>query len=661
MDQYNFSTDQYFATLPNDEIGGALQAKIDNFYTYIKDSGVYQIWANSYLNYYASFRTAGSLGQSGEQGEYSILKVNHYKTNIKRLITMTAKERIAYDAIATNSDYKSLAQAKVANQVLDYFTKQNQLNGLFRKALEIALWAGESFFSTEWNTTGGNQRGVTEEGIAEYDGDFEFDVLSPLDVIREIGLTKGNADRWFITRKFKNKWDLAAKYPNKAGDIIDVSMDSDGLLRYTSLGVRGLFDDNEQIPYYEFYHKKTEALPEGRYTIFLNDETVLYDGPLPYKEMPLYRLAADDLEGSMFGYTVAYDMLPIQEVLNSLHSTVTTNNLTFGVQNILLPKNSNIIPNALSKGLNAIEYDKDMGEPKALQLTASSTETYNYIRALVEDMRTVCGMNDVSMGEVPYSNMSGSALALLQAQAIEFNSNLQAAYVSLIERVGTAMIHILQEYAKTPRVAAIAGKTSAPELLQFKGSDIENVNRVTVDVGNALANTIAGRTDMAEKLLDKKLIKNAEEFISVITTGNIEVMLDPESDEALLIKDENEILARGQSTPVMATDQHIQHIKGHRTVTNSVEARKNAALVQATTDHIQAHIDALKNIDPNLLTIIGEQPLGGAPAPGNGPEAPAMGPPGGQPAAPAMPQQPALPKNPLSGQAWNPTDGGLPQ
>ena len=56
-----------------------------------------------------------------------------------------------------------------------------------------------------------------------------------------------------------------------------------------------------------------------------------------------------------------------------------TNNNAFGVQNILNPSGNNLKVNQLEGGLNFLEYNAQVGEPKPLQLTATAQETYNFL------------------------------------------------------------------------------------------------------------------------------------------------------------------------------------------------------------------------------------------------------------------------------------------
>ena len=39
-------------------------------------------------------------------------------------------------------------------------------------------------------------------------------------------------------------------------------------------------DETDLIPVYEFYHKRTESMPDGRYLLYLDAGLTLLDSPL---------------------------------------------------------------------------------------------------------------------------------------------------------------------------------------------------------------------------------------------------------------------------------------------------------------------------------------------------------------------------------------------
>jgi len=147
---------------------------------------------------------------------------------------------------------------------------------------------------------------------------------------------------------------------------------------------------------------------------------------------------------------------------------------------------------------------------------------------------------------------------------------------------------------------------------EFTSDDLSSITRVIVDAGNALAQTTAGRVEMASQMMQMGIITTPEQYISVINTGKLETMTEGQNKELLLVRAERERLVDG-STPVMAvlTDAHSLHIREHKAVLADPDLRMDADLVERTLAHIQEHLDILSNpAVANILTLLGEQPLG---------------------------------------------------
>jgi hypothetical protein len=224
-----------------------------------------------------------------------------------------------------------------------------------------------------------------------------------------------------------------------------------------------------------------------------------------------------------------------------------------------------------------------------LQLTSTPAEIFNFIEGIKADMETLIGVNSVARGN-PESNLkSGAALALIQSLAIQFAQGLQQSYAQLLEDVGTSVIHILQDYAATPRVALIAGKANKSYLKEFKSDDLMNISRVVVDMGNPVMRTTAGRVNLAEQLLQNGLVQTPQQYLEVLTSGKLEPIYESEQAELLLIRSENEQMQEGIQPAVLRTDNHPLHIKEHLVVLSAPKSRANPTIVNAALSHIQQH------------------------------------------------------------------------
>jgi len=699
MKQKAVNTEQ-FATLEDiKELGDALWHRVTDYYENLAITKRITTWRNVFQTKYSGYYSKGSVLRKGPTGAKRKIYVNHFKNLLQHLVVMTISQRPSWDPRAVNSDHKTYSQVILAKGLLDYYMRQKELEKYLAKQVELSTDYGEGYLLMEWDEDAGDIYGEQGEDNLEQEiekviedespslmskkigledgpeglkniekdeetpaskqkvvktGDVVFSVYSPIDVIRDCSEKKLTDCNWYIIRRYVNKFDYAEKYPDFRDDIVTWYEEKD-VKNVIAIEERLKKDSTDIIPIYTFYHKKTASVPKGKMVEFINADIVTFNGDLPYDEIPVYELVPEYMESEPFGYSVSFDLLAIQDVINMLHSTIVTNQNAFGVQNIAAPKGSGIEVTEISDGLNLIEYHEQK-KPEPLPLLATPAEIFNYLKDIEKGMETISGVNSTARGNPESSLKSGAALALVQSMAIQFSSNLQNGYVRLLEKVGTGLVKLLQEYATVPRVATIAGKTNRTYMREFKSEDLSEIDRVIVDAGNPLSKTTAGKVDMAKELLESGMIKTPEQYLQVLNTGQIEPMTEGVQSELMLIKSENEKLMDGKETPVTAVDNHITHITEHKCVLASPEARVSE-VVGVVLNHIQQHIVALQTTDPFLLTVIGQpvaQPMGPAPdvADQKNPDKTP------QP-QPKQPNMPNMPKNALTNETWNAETGGL--
>lgn len=603
----------YFAAKKPEEVASVALGKADSFFNLLRANAYLEKVANMWRAYYGAYNSDIGFGHqvsfTGEQGELVSLPVNHFRNIARHMHTMITANRPIMEARAINTDYKSLSQAYLANGILDYYMREKGLEDCLKAAAEMAIVLGSGYIKMEWDATAGEPFDHDEEtNITIKEGEIKFSNLSPYDVVFDGTKEQWNND-WIMVRSFRNRFDFMAKYPEKADLISKLPNKADNSVYRLAVWSN---DDTDDIPVYEFFHKKTDALPNGRYLLFLSADIVLLDVDMPYRVLPVFKMTPGNIMGTPYGYSDMFDVFPIQECINSLYSAIMTNNNAFAVQNVFVKRGSDITLSSIDGAMNIVE---GLEKPEAIQLTATAPETFKFLEELIHSAETISGINSVSRGNPEASLQSGAALALVQSMAIQFISGLQQSYVKLIEDVGTALIQNLKDFAHAPKVIAIVGKNQRQYMKEFTGEDIKDINRVVVDVGNPLSRTIAGRVQMAEQLAQMKLLDNPQQYFQIISTGKLDVAFEGEMSELLLIKSENEKMLEGGNPIVSPLDQHVMHINEHKAVLADANVRENPDLVKVVMDHIEAHFMALQNVDPRLLAIVGQQGLQPQPAP----------------------------------------------
>lgn len=604
--------------------------RCNDYWTFCMSKGWFTLWRRLYYAYNPNRYSLAQTVQSGESNEYRTIKVNHFRNLLEHIQTLSITDRPAWQPQSVNSDSRSAKQTIIAEGVLDYYMREKRVERHLRDATRNSLLFTEGYVSESWNPNAGNPIAVDQEtGDTRHDGDLHYASHEPVDIVRDPNLKSFSLRSWVVIRSYENKYDLAKRFPEYAEEITSTPSGVTEKNHYLGGNFLDRSDMSDQITLLTFYHVKSAACPEGRQMQLLADGTVLSDGILLYKHIPLHRISPADQIGTPMGQSVSQDLLPLQEMIDAHYTTILSINENFGIPKILLPIGSNVMADTLSAGFTTISYNASVGAPEILVMPTAPEGLFKALAQLQSDMETLSGVNSVSRGNPEASLKSGSALALVQSMAIQFNAPLQQSYVQLLEDVGTATIEILQDYAQTPRIIQIAGKRNKGIIQQaFSTKDIDGISRVQVQSGNALSKTVSGRLAIAQDLLQNKIITTAQEYLMVLETGELEPLTQGNTAILLGLATENEMLLDGNQQPVLFTDDHVLHINEHTALASDPQIRSNPQQFGLLAQHIQEHINFLMNPQyQNFRTVMQQPSL-------------PPGPQSGAPGAPSLPPAP---------------------
>jgi hypothetical protein len=648
----------YFAAQPSKDIGKALYRKIEEDRDLQSAaSNLRSLFRRAYLYYFGrdaqGLASSQFISRGGDQGELAVIRVNHARSLVNTLQNLVLGSRIVWQPIATNSDYDSYSQTILATAVLEYYWRDRQIERYAARALEEAIVFGEAFLYSPWDEDLGDTIAprLNEQGQPvgwQKSGDFKFINVSSWDVMRDPYKHSYDESDWLMVHTRVNRFNLAAKYPKLAEEILQAP--SDILREQESMPGALQFRNTDDISVYNFYHKRGHILPEGRETAFVTPNCVLYDKALSYEEIPLQRVYAGEIFGTPFAYTSFFEILAIQELVDSLNSVIATNQTTFGTQMVAAPDGTVVSPESFG-GMKLLRYPNGSQPPSALQLTKSPPEVFSYIKDLVAQMEQLMGLNSVARGEPQSGEQSGAALALLEAKAKQQSSVLEGAYLRFDQNIGSHIISTIRRKCPFPRRVAITGlaNRSLERQEEYNGESFNQIHRVQVDIGNPLSQTPAGRKELADMYLQMLGPKMTPEQVEmVLDTGRIEPITQSLQRELLLIKSENESLVRGEQVQALADDDHVLHMREHKGEMANPEVRGNPEALQTYMAHMNEHWSLYTSMDPARLMALGQQPppVLGPPPPSAGTPGPKPGPPEPPSVAPNAPEQPDLPSLP---------------
>ncbi len=627
------SPEDYFANLETKMCAYEIWARIEEYYSEMRRTGRFALYRNSYTNYYIGWIYRASMYRSGEEGELTRSFWNHERNLLRHLKVQTTQNKVAYKAQVLNSNSRSANIVEFANGLANRYSEDGEydIDGKGKQSVEDTLVFGESSIVGLWNQFKGEP--VAQDpttGQILTDGDMDYFNVTPMDLIINCSHQSRDLVQWKCVRRWVNKYDLAAMYPQLAGRVV---LYNDSESSYATKLVSLIHHDRETIPIFYFFHDKTPAVPKGRLLVMADPTCIFEDGPLDlgegkrgYDHIPVYDNIVETMQGSPYGYTVAFDLIPLQQALNELVSAVTTNNINFATQCVIAMKGSNLQYQQLATGMSFIEYDAKVGpggKPEALNLLSSKPETYDFIKMTIENMETLAGINSMTRGNPSNDVTSGQYAALVTVQSVLFNSGLQKGYARLMENLMTGTVKTIKKNMIGKKVASIVGNTSEPYLKEFTSADLQDIDSISVELVNPMLQTPAGKMMMADSLLKTGIIKDAQQYIGVYTDGDLPQLYRRQETQLKLIKQENEAILKGQCPEVAVTDNHVAHILEHTQTFDTIEARlnPNSPSFVAGMMHTQLHMNMLMGgvdprngkisgpINPVLAGIIGDPTL----------------------------------------------------
>lgn len=647
--------EEFWWKKPTSECVQTLVRKTSEYYQYITATGKMALWRLCFEQYNRGFITLGSVSRGGVEGELLNLPINEFRNIIDHVVGLTTHDKLAFEPQPVNNDYDTAAQVTLAKGICNDYAKNHGMDRTCDHTAENAYIFGEGSVLKLFNENLGDIKAVDVPGQKIYrKGDVQFIELNPTNLIRDIHVQQFKDNQWFIARILVNKYDLAAQYPDKAREICQKSISSDwDNTRITA--TRG--EKSDLIPLFIAVHKKTSAMPFGRMIFYLDGDLWLEDGHMEYREFPVYTNIPAPVESINFGYSVAFDLLPLQQILDIIDGGCATNLTNFLVSNILVPDNCNLGVADLIGSMNLLKYNAAAGKPEALNLVEFPKEAVPFRAFIVARMEVLAGINSSNRGQPDEKITSGTMAALYASQAIHFNSRFQKSHAQFCGDLMSGVIYDLQDHPDDQRTGLVAGKGNRAYLKSFYGRDVNLIDRITVQLGSAFLQTDAGKAQVAQDLLNGPGL-DPRQYLEVIETGSLEPLTEGPHREMMYIKQENEMLADGQPVKAVLTDDDGLHIQEHKNVIADAKLRmsndpKAATVVTNTLTHIAEHEQnyMLKQTKrPLLLALLKQGPPPMAPPPGQPhPTEPPPGAPAGGPARPPGAPAGAAPRPPGAG------------
>ena len=257
-------------------------------WTSLSGSPFKQMWTRNYLAYYSPAISQTSLDTSivfeGVQGELTRFYTPKARTLIRQLTSVVTKQRMAFKAAARTVGNEVLNEVKLANSLLDQIVSTQRLDVKGDSLCEGSLVTGSWFTKATWRTDIGEPHVRGPKGRVITTGACEISLHSPFNVFYDLSLTWDDVP-WAEVRVKRNRWDLIADFPDLENEIkaLPSVRDEKGGFSWDSVQL----NQDDLVYVYEFYHKRSPALPEGKMLIYCDSNTIFYNDKNPYGTIPI--------------------------------------------------------------------------------------------------------------------------------------------------------------------------------------------------------------------------------------------------------------------------------------------------------------------------------------------------------------------------------------
>lgn len=694
---------QYWATLEGEELVTALKERFERFETALsasKDLERMEIAAREYFGEDAAGNGTYRTEKAGSQDQLRVLKTGHFRSVLQNKLTIAKADTPSFVPVARNTDEKSQAQTLLAKGVIDYEMHEGGAEETVDEAVEAAEVLGWSWLVSSWEDKAGPEverlLSVAEDGTeteqVRHEGAPTLRAVLPTDMAFEFG-SRNATSPWSTHRDWTNKYDVAALLlqmgrQEDADDASDLTADVDTRIR--DAFQRYDTKDSDEVPVYEFRHRKTPALPQGRLVRYLSSGVILRDEPLPYEDGGVMQVRSAKRFGSPRGYAAAHDILGLQQAVDVLTSITYSNARALGGSILWQPQGGNMTTTKLTESVTLLTGGAPGSEPKVLDLHRPGKDLQELKDSYVRDMGNLQGLDDLSQGR-EQRQLSGAAMALLDTRTQRAVSKLAGLRVASLKWAANSFVRLYRDFAAYSRqLPLMVGKVKQPMLRAFSRDDLASIDRVMIETASPLMKQPSGRLEVAQMVKGMADAEGRpipyESLLAIINTGSLEPLTEAPGAQMLLIRSENERLRSGQQVRALVTDHHLNHIREHLTNTASPEIRDAASqpvdpmaadaqssTVDVTLEHVMEHIALWRTADPAILFAVNcppppPPPMMGMPMPGD----PSATPPpeggasdatsaGIPPEIPGEePGMPSLPTNPATGEEFSPT-GGIQQ
>lgn len=556
-------SDRYWATERNPKkLAAEIRQRIDRFRERCDSVGRRALWAQSLRLYFGldpdgAYRSSHYVQLEGAQGERVAVRLNDFRSMVRKQQILVTGTRPSYELTPRAYDAATTENTETCTVALDRFL-DDEIDASMNEVALYMLLLGEGWEATTWDDLGGEPV-VTEAVIdpltgqvvsppmVETKGSVRSLHLRPDEVIRDVDVKGGPAaHRWVILSVQRDRWEMAARYPEYRDEILSAKEEARRWLWKGLNGTDGTSVNGDTITTYELYHKRSPVVPDGLQAILVGDCIVSMTA-LAYSDLPVAYAVASRGPDESFAYGEAWDLMGPQIASDSIVTQMVTTRENFGRPNIFMYTGTTPEPYSVGGARLFIGQQK----PEVLDLSTSGIESG---QAMLEVLQASM-QQSVGSDAAAATPTSGEMLALQQQQTAQYNSHVQFGWFAAYKRMLRNLLDVVRKFVREEQMVHILGANKSPQVRRFVGSDLDIIDSIKVDMGSTAMRGASMRYQLAQNLLAQQAI-TPEQYLQMIATGRYQPALETPRVLETMAERRMQIITEGGTYQPLPSDAH---------------------------------------------------------------------------------------------------------
>lgn len=353
---------------------------------------------------------------------------------------------------------------------------------------------------------------------------------------------------------------------------------------------------------WEFYHKNTRFVPNGKYAKFFNGVLIEHgDNPYSHGGLPCARFTDyDDLlnaHGRSF-----YESLKLPSVMINNMMKVAYRSFVISAYPKIIMQQDSVNMYTMANGPFVMEYLPGAAEPKIINFSAGNNDFFPLNDHVEKFMEKNSGTFGISRGETVPNARARSILNFYEEQEDQRESSQIRKLEKFIEKSGQLILANSADYYKPDdgRTIRVVGKRNQYKLEKINSeTKLSGSYNVRLERTTALSQSKQGRIDQISTLANMPLADNdgtpglftKEQVLGLIEVGDIDSFFEQGAGPAEAASSENEDLFEGKDVPAPEEfHAHLVHWNVHFKWIQSREFSDTTGVPQEVKDRTLEHL-----------------------------------------------------------------------